>query len=709
MTNNRSVLLISMIALILLALVPAVSAIDVIYDEELFDFIDTTKIGEQYYKDSTSTANRHIRYICFKDITKAQVLDFLVFELPGDHGYWPNSTKIKDGRHEFTYNFNGADRPGVLYVNRKTDSSGTITSTQFTVSLKDWDIGDLRGTQNIEMPFYFYTGTAKMADVDTPTNTYIWGRNPLDVMTFFPPQKVKVTEKTGIMWKHHIRVTEDTNYYHSDINGFIDGHRYTSEVALKKAAEIFSKFTNPGEELHRSVVKTEIDHIEITSPSGTRYVYPLYGGDTPVDPDNIPVVVYVKSTQTGALLNDARIIIKDTTTTPWSEVVNQTLPSGHGAVSLAKDPGFNPTQYQISVTVPGYQQVVPAHFFRVTGSMSVVVEMEPLEGGPVDEDNTFLEFYVRDLNGNGILNAQVYVGGQLRWTNAQGYTQFEVTKNTSYSYDVSKSGYATVRGSATVGDGPRYTVNVVLGPKTEPTESPVNVYVKSSQTGALLADARVIIKDTTTTPWSEVVNQTLPSGHGAVSLAKDPGFNPTQYQISVTVPGYQQVVPAHFFRVTGSMSVVVEMEPLEGGPVDEDNTFLEFYVRDLNGNGISNAQVFVDGQIRWTNAQGWTQFEVTKNASYSYTVDKSGYVTIEGATTVADGSRYVVNVVLGPKTDPPGVPTPPPTGGIPDEDDDSDGFIMQAVRGSLIYSGYLLGWVKPFGHALSAWHWNGYG
>jgi len=174
------------------------------------------------------------------------------------------------------------------------------------------------------------------------------------------------------------------------------------------------------------------------------------------------------------------------------------------------------------------------------------------------------------------------------------------------------------------GDGPRYTVNVVLGPKTDPTEppvtdpdtSPVNVYVKSSQTGALLADARVIIKDTTTDPWREVVNQTLPSGHGAVSLAKDPGFDPTQYQISVTVPGYHQVVPALFFRVTGPTNVVVEMEPIEGGPVDENNTFLEFYVRNLDGNPVSNAQVFVDGQIRWTNAQGWIQFEVPKNTSY---------------------------------------------------------------------------------------------
>ena len=206
-----------------------------------------------------------------------------------------------------------------------------------------------------------------------------------------------------------------------------------------------------------------------------------------------------------------------------------------------------------------------------------------------------------------------------------------------------------------------YTVNLdglieEPGEPGDPGTFPVNIYVKSSQTGALLADAHIVVQDTTTDPWTEVVNQTLPSGHGTFSLAKDPGLHLTQYRIGATVPGYQQVVPALFFRVTGPTNVVVEMEPLEGGPVNEDNTFLEFYVRDLNANSISNAQVFVDGKMRWTNAAGYTQFEVAKNASYPYSVSKSGYVTIEGTATVADGPRYVVNVVLGPKE----IPTNPP-------------------------------------------------
>jgi V8-like Glu-specific endopeptidase len=687
MTNNRSVLIISAIALILLAMIPAVSALDVIYDRDLYDYVDTSKSATfEPWPGYPNFLSGDVNRICFSDIRKAQVLNYLVIEIPGDHGFWLNNeTKIEPGRYDITYNFNGKTRPGVLYLNKKTSLTGVVTSTQFTIFLNDWDIGDLTGKQYVTFPQFEFTSSLY-------ANGHYVGATNVYLSPSPSARTYKVTESTGIEWKHHVKVEEDTTSYYVNINGFIDGHRYTSKVNLWKDNELYATFTNPGNDSSTAYLKTEINLLEIISPQGTEYAYPLYADDTPVDPDNIPVVVYVKSTQTGALLNDARIIIKDTNTVPWSEVVNQTLPSGYDVVYLKKDPGFDPTQYQISVTVPGYQQVVPTHFFRVTGPMSVVVEMEPLEGGPVDEDNTFLEFYVTDLDGNPVSNAQVYVGGQLRWTNAQGYTQFEVAKNTGYSYDVSKSGYVTVRGSATAGDGPRYTVNVVLGPKTDPTEPPitdpdifpVNVYVKSSQTGALLANARVIIKDTNTVPWSEVVNQTFPSGHGVVSLAKDPGFDPTQYQISVTVPDYQQVVPALFFRVTGPTNVVVEMEPIEGGPVDENNTFLEFYVRNLDGNPVSNAQVSVGGQLRWTNAQGWIQFEVAKNASYPYTVSKSGYVTIEGTTTVGDGPRYTVNVVLGPKTDPtepPGPGLPTPTGGIPDEDDDSDGFMMQAVRG----------------------------
>jgi|LSQX01.3.fsa_nt_gb hypothetical protein len=261
-----------------------------------------------------------------------------------------------------------------------------------------------------------------------------------------------------------------------DIIREIGGTQYTSTVKTQSLNESGIVYTNSGS-INHSVNISASDRpytISVYSPTFDKYYNMTFGAgsEEPTPTNNASVTVYIRNSQTGALLADAHIEIQDTTTDPWTEVANQTLSSGQVTMSLTKDPGIHFTQYRIGATVPGYQQVVPALFFRVVGPTNVVVEMEPVEGGPVNEDNTYLEFYVRDLNANGIPNANVHVDGQLRWTNAQGYTQIEVAKNASYHYSVSKSGYVTIEGRATVADGPRYVVNVVLGPGTVPTNPP---------------------------------------------------------------------------------------------------------------------------------------------------------------------------------------------------------------------------------------------
>ena len=49
---------------------------------------------------------------------------------------------------------------------------------------------------------------------------------------------------------------------------------------------------------------------------------------------------------------------------------------------------------------------------------------------------------------------------------------FEVGKNATYPYKVSKAGYVTIEGTATVEALPRYVANIVLGPGTVPTHTP---------------------------------------------------------------------------------------------------------------------------------------------------------------------------------------------------------------------------------------------
>ncbi len=393
MTNNRSVLLISAIALILLAFIPAVSGLDVIYDEELFEFIDTTKSGTQTSVGARYPASENLNEIVFKDITKAQVLDFLVYEVSGNHGKWLNGTKIEDGRYDFTYTFNGKERPGTLYLNKKTNSSGKVTSTQFTIALKDWDIGALRGQQSIKMPFYLYRGSSPLGGVSTPTNTYICRMIGSDLRIPDPLVEVKITEKTGIMWKHHIRASEDSTTYYIDIDGFIDGHKFTSEVVLSKNDEIFSKFTNPGDNIHRSILKTEINQVKLISPYGTEYTYPLYGDDTPVEfrPFDINGNVPLNGVQITVYTCDPVTFepggVVDIFTVDYGDI--KSLPRGY---------------YYIEASLNNYEQVYSISDTRFSNVAGPAVALIPMKREGVIEPNQPVEFRPFDINGNVPLN-----------------------------------------------------------------------------------------------------------------------------------------------------------------------------------------------------------------------------------------------------------------------------------------------------------------
>jgi len=211
-----------------------------------------------------------------------------------------------------------------------------------------------------------------------------------------------------------------------------------------------------------------------------------------------------------------------------------------------------------------------------------------------------------------------------------------------------------------------YTVDFLGGitPET-PQSSVVSVYVMSSQTGALLANANLAILASAGGTEIEIINATLPAGTATYTLQPTGGGlpNPDYYRAYATVPGYSQIIENHSFTLTGPHDVIIEMRPDSGGPTDPENCYLEFYVRDLNANSIPSASIQCNNQFKQTNSAGYAVFEVAKNASYPYVVKKSGYVTIEGSVTVADGPRYIANIVLGPGSVPTYTPTPDPSTG----------------------------------------------
>ncbi len=210
------------------------------------------------------------------------------------------------------------------------------------------------------------------------------------------------------------------------------------------------------------------------------------------------------------------------------------------------------------------------------------------------------------------------------------------------------------------------------GPGIDPDDgtAPVTIYIQNSQTGALLANARVAIHAAAGDPPTlvEVVNQTLSAGVGTFVLQKSGPANPypRYYRVFATAPGYSQIIENHSFVVTGNYDVIVEMRPDAGGPANPDNCFVDVYVRDIYANPLASVTVQLGSQIRHTNAAGYVVFEVAKNATYPCSASKSGYVTIESPLTIGADDRYPVNIVLGATSLPTWTPTPgpgDPTGG----------------------------------------------
>lgn len=222
--------------------------------------------------------------------------------------------------------------------------------------------------------------------------------------------------------------------------------------------------------------------------------------------------------------------------------------------------------------------------------------------------------------------------------------------------------------------------------EVSPTSGTLNIYIHDSQTNNLISGARVVIEGGFYDPPEllEVINETLPAGQKSYTLQPTGGGlpNPDYYRITVTADGYVPEMPyINTDLDTGmSMSIYMYMDPTGGSPENPENTFIDFYVRDLEAYAIQGATVVFDGTTLQTNNAGYCLFEVAKNSTYSYTVSKTGYLSLSGTVTIGGDGRYTVNTVIvrgafptpTPYTPAPVTPTPTPTAGA--------GFLEQSGK-----------------------------
>ena len=205
--------------------------------------------------------------------------------------------------------------------------------------------------------------------------------------------------------------------------------------------------------------------------------YEIYRGDSPSpdpdDPADSNVIVYIKNSQTGALIADANVVIDALVDGEYYPVANRTEPSGIFTINLQPTGGGkpNPEGYRLIVTADGYNNPMPEINFTVDDYKNYInCLLDPIAGGPVNENKTFIDFFVRDMSSNPISGATVKFGKYTLITNSAGYTVFEVDKNNNYSWTVSKSGYGSLTGNAVIVADPRHTINTVLAPAVTPTK-----------------------------------------------------------------------------------------------------------------------------------------------------------------------------------------------------------------------------------------------
>jgi hypothetical protein len=454
--------------ILIVSILTGTTSASLILSENPSQYIDT---GGQSIVSGTGqySEDLYANRIILTDIERARILNYIAFDVKGSYG-----SVHPEGSAGFTYSLpNGHTGEGVCYVDHSRNVLGQITATRYTLFFYDWDIGELTGEQTITINRTFATLRRYYANINVINDGDSFAflsdsdsiRAPIGAATYIS------TVSAGAFWQNKLTVESvyDGLDYQINLQRVFDNVNYGSTLTINGPIGTLhsSKGVNDISLLYPA---DSVTNISIENPVGKIFTYPI-GSSDPTSP---AVTIYVRNSQTGNLLAGSHIIISASVGGEYHEVVNQTLPGGTATYTLQPTGGGlpNPDYYRLIATADGYNPYMPYIDFELDRPTNLIVMMEPITGGPVDENKTFIEFYVRDLSGNGISDASVTCGGYALITNSAGYTQFEMPKNAIYPYTVRKSGYVTIEGTATVGDGPRYVVNVVLGPKEIPTYTP---------------------------------------------------------------------------------------------------------------------------------------------------------------------------------------------------------------------------------------------
>lgn len=462
---GRLLAVVALAVMLIAAAIPAVSA-ETLYDETLESYEFT---GGQSSFSSVNFYSQNIfplDRLVFREIQKCNDISYIVVESPHKKGN-PDWCPLTPGNHEMTYTLGSYTGTGTINVYKSKNAFGQITNTRITLYFDDWNIGTLTGQQTV-----YFTPSLGNAEIHSSITQGESGDSPVIISNRLNEFPYKITVSCGNHFVNELRIDkfDDGNSIRLIVNRQYGAKSFASNVIVYDGESNLIYNDASAVNLEQVFLSQSVGSV-VLQGGGHTWNYPLVSSSPST---SSPVTVYVRNSQTGALLANARLSILASAGGTETEIINTTLPGGTATYTLQPTGGGIPNSdyYRAVASVPGYTQIVENHSFTLSGPHDVIIEMRPDTGGPTDPERCYLEFYVRDLNANPIPSASVQCGGRILQTNSAGYAIFEVAKNASHPWIAKKSGYVTIEGTATVADGPRYVVNVVLGPGTVPTHTP---------------------------------------------------------------------------------------------------------------------------------------------------------------------------------------------------------------------------------------------
>lgn len=459
--------------------IPVVTAETVIINESLSALSYTGFSGLTYGNDYSATPGDHTNALSIASIENYQDLSYIAIDLSKD---W---VILEPGENELSYTLDGETNSARVYYTRYTNALGAFQKSRLMMFFDNWDVTGKSGTKSITFsePLIF---SAWITGGSPSTQSPIYFTPPYGRLACL--QTVSVA--SSISWHNHLLVTNPEDYgYLVKLTRTIDGIPYASNIDITKNGEIIVRDDNFGFDYDGYFNVNEIDYIIVTTSMGDEFPFPLDASESGAS-DNTTVTVYVRNSQTNALLANAKIDISASVNGSLHEIVNETVPSGIYSIELQPTGGGmpNPDFYRLIVTAEGYNSIMPYIDFEVDGATTIYAYLDPIGGAPEDENNTFIDFFVRDMSANPISGATVNFGGYTLITNSAGYAIFEVDKNNTYTWIVSKSGYGSLTGNVVIGDDPRHTINTVLAPAVTPTTpTPIPTSTSISPTPTMTA------------------------------------------------------------------------------------------------------------------------------------------------------------------------------------------------------------------------------